>query len=409
MKKLLLLSALVLIAVVSMTNINIQIDFNGNDDYHKPPKTDIKTPLMEFNAKPVVLKNDGESNIQVALLLDTSNSMDGLIDQAKSQLWKMVNELALAKDQEGNVPNLQIALYEYGNDGLSSRDGYIRQVAPMTTDLDLVSEKLFAMTTYGGEEYCGHVIQTATKDLQWSDSNNDLKIIFIAGNEPFTQGNVDYKKSCKAAIENGIIINTIFCGDYEEGIRTNWKDGADLADGKYININQNEAVVHIETPYDKEIGELNNKLNDTYIGYGSKGKAKKERQMIQDSNAAQYSTANVAQRAMSKSSAAYKNSDWDLIDAVEEEAVEVEKLDEDALPEEMKEMDTDERKAFIETKAKERKDVQTKIQELSKKRREYEAAERAKMATEGESTLDDAMIGTIREQAKTKSYKFKEQ
>ena len=404
MKKLIFVAILLIVAV---TNINIQIDFGGKDT--PPPKTNDRTPLMEFVAQPIVLKKGEGSNIQVALLLDTSNSMDGLIDQAKSQLWKMVNELALAKDQDGNIPNLEIALYEYGNDGLSSREGYIRQIAPMTTDLDLISEKLFAMTTYGGSEYCGQVIQSATNELQWSDSNEDLKIIFIAGNEAFTQGTVDYRKSCKEAIKKGIIVNTIFCGDYQEGINTQWKDGADLADGKYININQNEAVAHIETPYDKEIGELNNKLNDTYIGYGSKGKAKKQRQMIQDSNAAQYSTANVAQRAMSKSSAAYKNSDWDLIDAVEEEAVEMDELEVEALPEEMQKMDKDERKAFIETKAKERKEVQAKIKELSKKRREYEATERAKMATEGESTLDDAMIGTIREQAEKKAYKFKKE
>ena len=45
-----------------------------------------------FDKKPT--KN---SSIQLALLLDTSNSMDGLIDQAKSQLWKIVNELATSK------------------------------------------------------------------------------------------------------------------------------------------------------------------------------------------------------------------------------------------------------------------------------------------------------------------------
>ena len=56
------------------------------------------------------------AKIQVAILLDTSNSMDGLIDQAKSQLWKMVNELALAKDENGHIPNIEIALYDYGND-----------------------------------------------------------------------------------------------------------------------------------------------------------------------------------------------------------------------------------------------------------------------------------------------------
>ena len=32
-----------------------------------------------------------KKHIKVALLLDTSNSMDGLIDQAKAQLWDIVN------------------------------------------------------------------------------------------------------------------------------------------------------------------------------------------------------------------------------------------------------------------------------------------------------------------------------
>ncbi|MEZ5022383.1 MAG: hypothetical protein R2728_03810 [Chitinophagales bacterium] len=32
------------------------------------------------------------SKIQIALLLDTSNSMDGLIEQAKGKLWSIVNE-----------------------------------------------------------------------------------------------------------------------------------------------------------------------------------------------------------------------------------------------------------------------------------------------------------------------------
>ena len=36
--------------------------------------------------------------------------------------------------------------------------------------------------------------------------------IFIAGNEPFTQGPVNYAESCKAAITKGIIVNTIHCG-----------------------------------------------------------------------------------------------------------------------------------------------------------------------------------------------------
>ena len=170
----------------------------------------------------------GETNVvQLAILLDTSNSMDGLIDQAKSQLWKIVNEMARSK-RSGETINLYVALYEYGNDNLSPQEGFVRLVSPLTNDLDKISDELFKLRTNGGSEYCGTVISEALKDLKWTDNTDELKIIFIAGNEPFTQGNIDYRTACKDAISKGIIINTIFCGNYDEGVQTNWKDGADL-------------------------------------------------------------------------------------------------------------------------------------------------------------------------------------
>ena len=137
--------------------------------------------------------------IQIAILLDTSSSMNGLINQARTQLWTVVNEFARTK-QSGQAPMLQVAVYEYGNSGLVAGEGYIRQVLPLTDDLDAVSEKLFALTTNGGDEYCGQVIDAATKGLGWSDSAKVYKAIFIAGNEPFTQGPVSYQASCAAAI-----------------------------------------------------------------------------------------------------------------------------------------------------------------------------------------------------------------
>src|SRR5438045_3476712 len=47
-------------------------------------------------AKPEAAKPDAveKPKIQMAVLLDTSNSMDGLIGQARTQLWKIVNEFA---------------------------------------------------------------------------------------------------------------------------------------------------------------------------------------------------------------------------------------------------------------------------------------------------------------------------
>lgn len=346
-------------------------------------------------------KEDKNAKIQVALCLDTSNSMDGLIDQAKSQLWKMVNELASTK-KEGKTPDIELALYEYGNSGLAATEGYIRQVSALTTDLDLISEKLFELKTNGGDEYCGWTIQDVTNDLEWSDSNEDLKLIIIAGNEPFNQGKVDYKTACKAAITKGIMVNTIHCGDYETGVRHFWKDGADLTDGKYMNINTDAKVVHIETPYDSDILKLNNELNKTYIGYGSAGRSRKEMQMKQDVNAASYGAANNVERAVSKSKKAYKNEEWDLVDAMAEDEEVLEEVKEKDLPEEMKGMTKAEQKAYIEKKAKEREELQTQINDLNKKRQDFITKKQKENAET--LTLDNVMLKAIREQAEAKAF-----
>jgi len=114
--------------------------------------TAITAPTAELNQ--TENQPDAAAKIQVALLLDTSGSMDGLIEQAKSQLWKIVNELATSK-KKGQTPNVEIALYEYGKSTQPADKGYMKQVVPLTTDLDLVSEKLFELKTNGGSEYCG--------------------------------------------------------------------------------------------------------------------------------------------------------------------------------------------------------------------------------------------------------------
>src|SRR5438270_14066729 len=82
--------------------------------------------------------------VQIAILLDTSNSMDGLIEQAKGQLWKICNEFIKAR-QNDIAPEVQVALYEYGKSSLPQECGWIRRVQPLTTDLDKISEELFAL------------------------------------------------------------------------------------------------------------------------------------------------------------------------------------------------------------------------------------------------------------------------
>ena len=142
------------------------------------------------------------STVKIALLLDTSNSMDGLIDQAKAQLWDIVNKFSQAKTGDSSRPELQIALYQYGNDKLSSREGYVQQVLNFSGDLDEISEKLFSLTTNGGEEYCGQVIHTSLKQLEWGQNPDNLKMIFIAGKRALlTKGSLNYTDATTNAKE----------------------------------------------------------------------------------------------------------------------------------------------------------------------------------------------------------------
>lgn len=331
-----------------------------------------------YNAKAKKVSDDAiaspaetiATKIQVAMLLDTSGSMGGLIEQAKSRLWNIVNTLTTLKF-EGKTPQIEIALYEYGNNRIPSSELYIRQVAPLTTDLDLISEKLFALHTDGGEEFCGTVIDKAVKRLKWSNGKADMKLIYIAGNEPFSQGPISYKTAISNALAHDIYVNTIHCGNNGWGGIDEWRDGAKRGEGKFFNIDHNARVRHYETPYDDAISERNMKLNDTYVSYSRVGVVQKENQMKQDENAKSLSSANYAERAVSKTKKAYTNSSWDLVDKVSADAGALDKIGQNELAEELQNKTKEEIKAFVAEKKQERESIQKEIADLAQKRQAY--------------------------------------
>ena len=333
--------------------------------------------------------------IQVALLLDNSGSMSGLINQARAQLWAFINEFTTTS-KNGQRPTIEVALYIYG-------DPPATQITALTGDLDLVSEKLFAVSIHGGSEYCGEVIQAAVNELAWSVNPGDLKVIFIAGNEPFTQGEVNYVDACRAAIAKGIVVNTIHCGNEAAGLEGKWDHGARLADGSYMCINQNTTAPQIDAPQDAEILALNAHLNNTYVGFGAAGSVGELRQSEQDTNAASVAPSVAADRVLSKSSAQYRNDSWDLVDAVNNGTVKLEEVSADDLPEAMRSMSIEEQKAYLAEQTQQREDIQARIQVLSKARAAYVAEETKKLVGQDE-TLQSAVIAIVRQQAEAKDF-----
>jgi hypothetical protein len=322
----------------------------------------------------------------MAILFDASGSMDGLLSQAKARIWTIVNELSSLR-YEGQAPTIEIAIYEYGNDAISSSENYVRQLTPLSTDLDLISKKLFGITTNGGSEFCGAVIGKSISELNWSTSPTDLKMIYIAGNEIFNQGSIDYKIVCKTAVDRQIYVNTIYCGPHDQGIREFWFDGSQIGHGDYFNIDANKQVIQIDTPYDDKINSYNNALNKTYYGYGSGGTANKALQGSVDSENLSFSKTNAVERSIVKSKSAYTNASWDLIDGDKEGKIKISELKEDDLPQEFKGKTVEEKTELLDSIRLERDSIQTEIGKLANERQSYIDAEIKKRAETGE--VDD--------------------
>jgi hypothetical protein len=345
----------------------------------------------------------GPKYIDMAICLDTSNSMDGLIESAKQKLWAIVNELATATPK----PVLRVALYQYGNNGLHSETGWVQKVSDLTDDLDGIYGKLFALRTNGGDEYVARVTRAAIGDLDWRRDGRPLKIIVVAGNEPATQ-DPQYKLEdiCRAAAEKGITINTIFCGNESEGATTGWADAARWTDGKYAAINADKGTVVINTPYDKKLAELSSELNKTYLAYGAAGKEAAANQTAQDKNAAVASAPAAAQRAVAKSSALYRNERWDLCDACQQKDFDLAKVPDADLPAEMRGMTLEQKKAYVAKQQQSRCDLQKQIGELNTKRDEAVKQELAKKGLNESTAFDAVLRGAVREQAEKNGFQF---
>lgn len=342
-----------------------------------------------------------QKNVDLVLCLDTSNSMDGLIDSAKRKLWDIVNQFGKARP----VPKLRVALYSYGNDTYSRSTGWVRQETGLTTDLDKVSEKLFGLRTQGGTEYVGRVSQAALNELDWSKEPGTLKIMFVCGNEPADQDQeVKLAALAESAVRQNVIINTIYCGPRNHTEAQGWKYLAERAEGKFSAIEQDSASMVIATPQDKKLAELSSKLNTTYVFYGSSAPARMANQSAQDTNVLSLGGAGgasaSAERAIAKAGANYRMTEADLVDRYQADPkLDFSKLPENELSDEFKKLNPAERKAHVERQMQMREEIKREINQLSKARAEFLKVEEQKQSRQSGNTLDEALRSVIREQS----------
>lgn len=354
---------------------------------------------------PKVVYAGGERHIDIVFCIDTSGSMQSIIDSAKQKVWSIINELIAAKP----VPILRVGLIAY--EGENERF----QLFQLTDDLDKVYSSLHSNTfiTSGGNRECvGRAIREAVESMQWDSAGDSLKMMFVIGNEPANQDSDQekngYRNSASAAVKNGIIVNAIYGGDTSLAeSEPGWQEIAKLADGTYARIDLSGGVVTIATPYDAKITELNDELNKTYIPFGTTGEQGRALQEEQDANSIKTGgSSSAAERAQFKANAQYQNYRWDLVDASKQEGFKLEEIKKEEFPAEMQSMTPDEQKKYIADVAGKRTEVQGEINKLALERQKFLDEEIKKQNLEGQAGFDKVVRDTIRSQAEKKNFKF---
>ena len=363
-----------------------------NDDYREPRSPDYREDRLR--------------RIQIALILDTSGSMEDLLEHAKLEFWYIIDEL-MASYAGPNYPMLEVALYQYGADRRGRYNDYIRQVVPLTTDLDWIADELWQLRSKGDREFDGLVIDRAVQELNWNYQPGTVKMIYIIGNETFRDGPVHPQTAIENACDRGIGVHTLFCGSYREGQRMGWEESSWC--GTYTALDYRAPVESYVSSYDVQINQLNIIYNQTFLPYGDFGVSSYDRCIRQDGYLRSYGPAWVSVRTVVKSGPYYSNPQWDLIDAIDRGRVTLRDLPREQWPVSLRGRTMREAESIISDKRKQRTQLQAQIRRLNQDRRKEIQQARARKPSEQRQyrSIDQAVMGTIRSGAEAPTRKPK--
>lgn len=338
--------------------------------------------------------------VDVVVMLDTSGSMENLLDATRARVWDVVNELGRMKP----TPELRVGLVSFGTDKATEDQGYIILHLDLTDDLDEVYAELMGLTIGGGTELVGRALNETVDGMSWSPVPGALRVVFLAGNESADQGvdDHDFRIAARAARDRDILVNALYAGNREQAIVDKWPEVARAGGGNFSAIDPSTGSIQIATPQDASLLELNRRLNTTYVPYGEKGQSGLANQIAQDGNASRLGVQSCSSRIVAKGGALYNNASWDLVDKTLEAGFDWNALSRADLPEAMRSMTAEERVEFIEAKRAQREGIQREIQTASAAREAF--VKQAIADRIGESGLGEAMRKAIQGQAKAKGF-----
>ena len=349
-----------------------------------------------------------EPKIDVVFVLDTTGSMSGLIQTAKEKIWSIATTMASAQQS----PEIRIGLVAYRDRG----DSYVTKVVDLSADLDSVYATLMDFEADGGgdtPESVNKALYDAVHNMSWSQEDQAYQVIFLVGDAPphMDYNEVRYPEIVASALEKGIVVNTIQCGDMPITVGP-WTQIASLSQGEFFQVDQAGGAVAFNTPFDVEIAELSAQLDDTRLYYGTEEEKNRMKGKVAatDKIHAGLSFASRARRAEFNASVGGRANllgDNELVAAVVGGTIDLDEIEEDALPEALKPMAPAEQKAFVAELSEKREDLQRQIRDLSANRSGY-IAKKVDAAGGMKSSLDQKLYDAVKEQAGEAGFEYED-
>jgi len=347
--------------------------------------------------------------IDLVFALDTTGSMGGLIHAAKEKIWSIATNMAQAEQ----APEIRIGVVAFRDRG----DEYVTKVIELSSDLDSVYAQLMDLTADGGgdgPESVNQALHEAVHKVSWTQDKDAFKVIFLVGDAPphmDYQDDVKYPVSIQAALDKGILVNTIQCGN-DSNTLVKWQTMAALGQGQFFNVGQDGGAVAMSTPFDEELATLSSEMDSTRLYYGSEDerKEKKKKQEATDKLARSATVESRARRGMfnaSKSGKSNQFGDGDLVEDVASGRTDLSSVAEENLPESIRAMPAVEQQRLITETADKRAKLEKQIEEVAKKRSTYMRQEMEERESSAGS-LDDQLVGALRAQAKEKGLDYKD-
>lgn len=177
------------------------------------------------------------ADLDVAFVLDTTGSMSGELQEARTRVTELAEALQAARPQE----RIRFAVVAYRDQG----DAYVTQVSPLSPEIEATHRFLRGLSANGGGDSPEDVIEgvrVALQDLDW-DPAAEKQLFLVGDAPPHTDyaDHLDLPALSALARDQGVVVNAIGCRSLSTDGIAWFRDLAYATEGQYHHIGRVEA------------------------------------------------------------------------------------------------------------------------------------------------------------------------